>query len=1317
MRLSDLNIGDYNDVDIAKGMFDQISPDEWEQYVSYAFDNKLFSYDDKAFLSQMKFKARRGQQLSANQVFKALRLVEKMDDAMNVKEQSKEVENAMENNLFNPPIKNATFRVAWHDSGWNGHICKDPQANKYCSGFHSLLSDRIRKRKYKNIDNEIKYKGRSLNDIDYLPPCFWSINLFGKEKLKVEHDNPAAPQLDKIKEELPANSIFSWPFAVSFTRSKQEAERDGAYPANLENVRIPFFNAKIKKEKSIGFVYANYSNPFTEEEGKYLLIGCGFIVDKGGLHPFKPDEEIAKIKAKKKKLRNFPQTNWAIRYSFDSPESMVSMPYHEYLQYCTKNNLSEEEKEKLLNSVKVSITEPELEHCFKYVAMDIDNDEAIFLLSKMKQKLLQIQTTGIVTPDDIAERIDKVDALLSHCWNARGHFPGFENLCRAILNYNEPKFPLLEFLQKLKSTETDYIEKLEQLFEDPFSDKNYRSFTKYISEITDKLEGGYGITNQHFFQLSMLNLSQFQFQRILNGCIADSEKKTHTVKSICDNPYLLFEDYKQVDANISESTGDIFDNPIELFKVDVAYYPDINFTDKIKLQSNFKYSDKRRLRALIIRHLNTLENTGDCFDDAASIETALKEYPLFYKAGDDYVLPTDFLLAATGDYLIHLEERLKVVPANDTRYFYLLSIYECEKEIEKAFQTLLDEPNNTKTFSNLAAHLDKSVKKLSSSLHEKFDKQTFLEERTKLYTNIFAKKLFVLAGNPGSGKSYELLNIIKDIETQNESYILLAPTGKAALRLKNDADFKGIEASTIDKLIADIKTGKRTKASVLNTNNIIIDEMSMVDLLKFHRLLEYINYQAPSLRRLILVGDPNQLPPIGYGKILRDIIYYCKTKSQYADNFIELTMNCRMELANSKLLDLSSAFTYKGELDEALKKLIVSGEEKISEGLRVKFWANEETLYEQIQTEFELLCKQNKIKGSLKEKLHSLFGLDADGDFDTAIGFNLEYFQIITPYKAAYFGSTFINEFVQDTFKPDDDLEIMEGWFKQSDKVIRTKNYYESNELIISNGSIGLARKEGHDVLYLPENNYDPIEFNSIRKGERENFDLAYCITVHKSQGSGFDHTFVILPQKLGLLSKELVYTALTRSRKSVTLFIEGDAKTPYEKSILEKARRRSYTEFRKTTLMLLQPFRYYSLEPEPGVFVESRIELMIYYSLLKTRERLGKADFHFTYEEMPSINGATVPIKTDFTIYSNGKIFYWEHLGRLSDKDYTRKWKEIKLPTYEKFGLTEQLITTDELNGIDPNKIDEVIEHIVADKVSSNDKLNRYSNHHYSLR
>jgi RHS repeat-associated protein len=720
------------------------------------------------------------------------------------------------------------------------------------------------------------------------------------------------------------------------------------------------------------------------------------------------------------------------------------MPYHEYLEYCDKNNLPEEEREKVLASVKVSITEPELEHCFKYVAMDIDDDEAIFLLSKMYQKLIEIQNIGIVDPTDIADRIQTVKSLLSHCWIVRGHFPGFENICRAVLNFNEPKFPLSDLIARLKETENDYVQKLEDLFDNPYSDNRYKIFSKYVDAITDKLQGAYGITNRQFIQLAMLNLTQFQFERILSGYILYPDKSSHTVKSICDNPYILFEEYEQVTSNISESTGDIFDNPIELFKIDIAYYPDINYTDKISIQSSFKYNDKRRVRALIIRHLLTLENSGDCFEEASNIEKALREYPLFYKSGDEYLLPTDFLLSATGDYLLHLEEKLKVVPANDTRYFYLIWLYECEKDIEKAFQTLLDEPDNTKSYTDLNEHLKRSIKKLSATLGSKFDEHTFMQERTRLYTNIFKKRLFVLAGNPGSGKSYELLNIIRDIEAQNETYILLAPTGKAALRLINDNDFKGIDASTIDKLIADVNSGKRTKQSVLNTNNIIIDEMSMVDLMKFHSLLDYINYKLPSFKRLILVGDPNQLPPIGYGKILRDIIYYCKTKSDYTDNYIELTTNCRLELANSKLLDLSGAFTYKGDIDESLKRLITSGKEEISEGLRIKYWDNEQNLYKSLADEFDYLCNENELTGTISEKLNLLFGLDKDGDFKITEGFNLEYFQIITPYKAAYFGSTFINDFIQEQFKPTDEYEILDGWFKQSDKVIRTKNYYAS---------------------------------------------------------------------------------------------------------------------------------------------------------------------------------------------------------------------------------------------------------------------------------
>jgi len=133
---------------------------------------------------------------------------------------------------------------------WDGHICNYPEGNRYCSGFHYLLSERIRKREYDHLEEELSNQGKHLNDIEYLPPCFWSVNLFGKQSIRVEHDNPAAPNLNLIKEDLPQSSIFSWPFAISFTPGALEKESEGSYPANLESIRLPYFNSKIKPTQS-----------------------------------------------------------------------------------------------------------------------------------------------------------------------------------------------------------------------------------------------------------------------------------------------------------------------------------------------------------------------------------------------------------------------------------------------------------------------------------------------------------------------------------------------------------------------------------------------------------------------------------------------------------------------------------------------------------------------------------------------------------------------------------------------------------------------------------------------------------------------------------------------------------------------------------------------------------------------------------------------------------------------------------------------------------------------------------------------------------
>ena len=158
----------------------------------------------------------------------------------------------------------------------------------------------------------------------------------------------------------------------------------------------------------------------------------------------------------------------------------------------------------------------------------------------------------------------------------------------------------------------------------------------------------------------------------------------------------------------------------------------------------------------------------------------------------------------------------------------------------------------------------------------------------------------------------------------------------------------------------------------------------------------------------------------------------------------------------------------------------------------------------------------------------------------------------------------------------------------------------------------------------------------------------------------------------------------------------------------------RSFSASRRTSLLLDKPYRFYDLEPEPGVYVESRIELLIYHLLMKKRDELGKDIFDFAYEEKPMINGEEINIKTDFTLYVNSKEWYWEHLGLLEQRKYSWTWKNLKTKRYIEAGIWDNVISTDERNGILPLKIEQLIDLIIQDKVETEDKYNQFSNHHY---
>jgi exodeoxyribonuclease V alpha subunit len=258
----------------------------------------------------------------------------------------------------------------------------------------------------------------------------------------------------------------------------------------------------------------------------------------------------------------------------------------------------------------------------------------------------------------------------------------------------------------------------------------------------------------------------------------------------------------------------------------------------------------------------------------------------------------------------------------------------------------------------------------------------------------------------------------------------------------------------------------------------------------------------------------------------------------------------------------------------------------------------------------------------------------------------------------------------------------------------------------MSNGSIGvLCRNKSGRKAYFPESKW-PFDWWRF---DEEDFELAYAITVHKSQGSEFQETFVVVPERRSLLSRELVYTAMTRSKGAMTLFVQETERA----SPLHIARDRSALLSRNSSIFVHPIDSRRTLEPEKGVRVKSKIEYLIYRALVGARER-GTLTFAYEQERKLTINGRAVAIHPDFTIIVGGKTVYWEHLGMLDREDYSGKWRD-RLAGYDTEALSDSLLTTDDLAGVHQERVDSVVQDILAGNLAGNAEVG-FSRHHYRL-
>jgi hypothetical protein len=587
---------------------------------------------------------------------------------------------------------------------------------------------------------------------------------------------------------------------------------------------------------------------------------------------------------------------------------------------------------------------------------------------------------------------------------------------------------------------------------------------------------------------------------------------------------------------------------------------------------------------------------------------------------------------------------------------------------------------------------------------------------------VFKRSLYLLTGRPGSGKTYEVSHIIESLRKRKEGVIVLAPTGKAALRLSQNIAANtsiDLKAETIDRFIFAHDFGwafedwarldRLAPKDKLAVENLIIDESSMLDLQKLKILLSIIRLDADHLKRLIFVGDENQLPPIGFGKPFHDIVLHLLSDEKLQiKHYVNLRSNCRQE-NDPKILELAEAFTDKTRYyEEALQMLEREG--TLSPGLSIVRWNNKKDLEEKLIGAIDGLLpsgvSQDGARLDRSQRFNQLLGLYDNGyvnnqDYRFKDYLKPDAFQCLIPYRGGHAGTVGINSAIQLRFRKND-KSFEQSSFYHSDKIIRLYNWYrgwgKERKLVLSNGSIGVCTGEGYKRKYYFPDADKPF----FSMDNEENLELAYAITVHKAQGSDFETVFLVIPNKLTLLCKELVYTALTRSRCRLVIFLQD-----VEENLLAAARRRSHLLNRNTSIFTPPQDKKTLYQPAKGVFVKSKVEFIIY-------KALEKSGLPFSYESDLPLSKRTYDIHPDFTIVLGDKRVYWEHLGMLDVRKYYVDWQRRKTD-YSDHGLFDHVVTSDDLDGISEEKILKIIDDIKSGKIAATPN-NRFSAHHYRL-